>query len=146
MKNKDVTIARRLASQMWGQPDMQKKLAEGIWLFETPRHGGIVVDAAIRPAILKVCQVTEVLIRAESKWKRPSEQHFVALEEDCCACIAEWLFAEDVITDSLYRMYDTFLPFAEWKAKRLKCIRKSLEMWNPDVLTTFPNPNMGIET
>lgn len=106
MKNKDVAIARRLASQMWGRPDMQKKLAEGIWLFETPRHGGIVVDAAIRPAILKVCQIIEVLIRAESKWKRPSEQHFVALEEDCCACIAEWLFTEHGRESPLRKLWD----------------------------------------
>ena len=52
------TIAKRLATQMWGKPDHQHKLADGIWEFSTPRHGGIIVDIEVRPLLREY--VTEV--------------------------------------------------------------------------------------
>ena len=54
------TIAKRLATQMWGRPDHQHKLADGIWEFSTPRHGGIIVDIEVRPLLREY--VTEVTL------------------------------------------------------------------------------------
>lgn len=143
LANFDRLVARRLASQMWGQPDHQRKLADGIWFFSTPSHGGIVVDADVWPAILQVREVSEVLVRADSKWKAIDEQHFVALEEDCDAAIAEWLFTDAILTPRLQEKYGTHLPFDKWRNRRVESIRRSLEQWNPDVLKVFPKANMG---
>lgn len=140
---KAAAVARKLASQMWGKPDHQRKLAEGIWVFSTPRHGGIVVDTDVRPDILKVTKKTFVYLREGSSYGRSDEQHFVALEEDCDACIAEWLYADEIITPKLHKRYITDKPFESWKAERLELIRKSLAHWNPHVLEVFPQENQG---
>lgn len=144
MAKSTATTARKLAAQYWGQPDSQKKLAEGIWMFSTPGHGGIVVDTDIRPEILKVKELSFVYTRAGSEFGYRNEQHFVALEEDCDACIAEWLYSEDIITPKYFRLYvhKEGEAFEEWKEKRLQCIKESLQMWNPEVLKVFPYPNM----
>lgn len=144
LANFDRLVARRLAAQMWGQPDHQRKLADGIWFFSTPRHGGIIVDTDVWPAILQVREANEVFVRADSKWKAADEQHFVALEEDCDAAIAEWLFTDAILTQKFQEKYGTYpFPFDEWRKQRVENIRRSLEQWNPDVLRVFPEANMG---
>lgn len=113
-------------------------------MFSTPRHGGIVVDTDVRPDVLKVRGNTFVYLREDSEYGRCDEQHFVALEEDCEACIAEWLYADEIITPKYHKYFATDKPFNEWKAERIKMIRRSLEQWNPDVLAVFPAPNGGL--
>lgn len=142
-QQKAAVVARKLASQMWGKPDHQRKLAEGIWTFSTPRHGGIVVDTNVRPDILKVCKNTFVYQREGSSCGLANEQHFVALEEDCDACIAEWLYTDEIITPKLHKRYVTEKLFDEWKQERIEMIRRSLEHWNPEVLKVFPTANLG---
>lgn len=144
-RQKAAAVARKLASQMWGRPDHQHKLAEGIWSFSTPRHGGIIVDTDIRPDILTVREKTFVYQREGSSYGLSSEQHFVALEEDCEACIAEWLYTDEIITPKLHKRYITRKPFDEWKTERIKMIRQSLEHWTPEILKAFPHENMGIK-
>lgn len=143
-KGKDsVTVARKLAAQMWGQPDSQLKLAEGIWMFTTPSHGGIIVDSDVRPEILKVRENTFIYIRAGSSSGYCDEQHFVALEEDCDAAIAEWLYADEVITPKLKKRFASDEPFETWKANRIDMLHKSLSQWNSDVFSVFPVPGTG---
>lgn len=85
------TIAKRLATQMWGRPDHQHKLADGIWEFSTPRHGGIIVDIEVRPLLREY--VTEVTLYR--KYAMDYEQHFAAFEEDCDAAIVEWVYGNE---------------------------------------------------
>ena len=85
------TIAKRLATQMWGKPDHQHKLADGIWEFSTPRHGGIIVDIEVRPLLREY--VTEVTLYR--KYAMDYEQHFAAFEEDCDAAIVEWVYGNE---------------------------------------------------
>lgn len=140
---KPVIIARKLAAQMWGRPDGQLKLAEGIWMFSTPSHGGIIVDTDVRPEILKVRALTFVYIRAGSSSGYTDEQHFVALEEDCDASIAEWLYANEIITPRYQKQFTSEEPFEIWKANRIDMLYKSLNQWNSDVLKVFPVPGTG---
>lgn len=144
MAKSTATTARKLAAQYWGQPDYQRKLAEGIWMFSTPSHGGIVIDTNIRQEILKVKEPSFVYTRKGSNQGYCNEQHFVALEEDCEACIAEWLYAKDIITPKYfgYYIHDEGETFETWKEKRLEFIKQSLQLWNPEVLKFFPNPDM----
>lgn len=143
-RQKAAAVARKLASQMWGRPDHQHKLAEGIWSFSTPRHGGIIVDTDIRPDILDIRENTFVYQREGSPYGLSVEQHFVALEEDCDACIAEWLYTDEIITPKLYKRYITDKPFEGWKKERVEMIRRSLAQWNPEVLEMFPTENRGM--
>lgn len=140
---KPVVVARKLASQMWGKPDSQLKLAEGIWSFTTPSHGGIIVDSDIRPEILKVRENTFVYIHSGSSSGYCDEQHFVALEEDCDAAIAEWLYANEIITPKYQKRFASEEPFESWKAKRIDMLYNSLMKWNNDILKTFPSPGLG---
>lgn len=143
-KKKDcVATARKLAAQMWGKPDSQLKLAEGIWMFTTPSHGGIIVDSDIRPEILKVRENTFVYIRAGSSSGYCDEQHFIALEEDCDAAIAEWLYADEIITPKLQKRYVSDEPFEIWKKSRIDILYRCLRQWNKDVLSVFPVPGAG---
>lgn len=136
------SIARRLASQMWGTPDRQRKLADGIWEFSTPSHGGIVVDTDVRTELKPYNQDV-----SKGKYIFYSEQHFAAFEEDCMAPIVEWVYAADIYRNpkkfrSLFAG-DEGLSDDEYFAKRLELIRQSLEQWNPDVLKQYPEPSMG---
>ena len=141
MKQKSaVTVARKLAAQYWGRPDHQHKLADGIWRFSTPSHGGIIVDTQVRPEILTVCEHSFVYTRAGSDCGYSSEQHFVALEEDCDAAIAEWLFADLIITPRYQRYYRNQEDFDVWKNHIISILRKSLTIWHPEVLQKYPEP------
>lgn len=133
------SIARRLAAQMWGTPDRQRKLADGIWDFSTPSHGGIVVDTDVRTELKSYdCQV------CKGRYVYYSEQHFAAFEEDCMAPIVEWVYAADIHTKKFrsYFVGDEELTDEEYFAKRLDLIRRSLEQWNPEVLKKYPEPSM----
>ena len=137
-------IARRLAGQMWRNPvDHQKKLADGIWMFSTPGHGGIVVDTNIRPELASYN--TEV--RYHKNHAYYSEQHFAAFEEDCMAAIVEWLYASEIHTKAFRNMFvaDDAVSDEEWFRKRIEMLRASLEMWNPDVLQKYPDPSMCVK-
>ena len=134
------SIARRLAAQMWGTPDRQRKLADGIWDFSTPSHGGIVVDTDVRTELKSYNQQV-----CKGRYVYYSEQHFAAFEEDCMAPIVEWVYAADIHTKKFrsYFVGDEELTDEEYFAKRLDLIRRSLEQWNPEVLKKYPEPSMG---
>ena len=69
-----VSTARKIASQEWGEVHAQEKLAEGIWVFSTSRHGGIITDTNLRP---------------ESKFNEVEPTSFAAFEEDAEVDIVE---------------------------------------------------------
>lgn len=131
------SIARRLASQMWGEVQSQQKLAPGIWLFDTAGHGGYVVDTNIRQE-LKGCE-TIVCTRSGGCKYRPDEQHFAQFEEDCEASKVEWLFPD--MFRKLSTNYDMQgLSLDQWIAQRREYLRSSLNRWNPEFLEKHPNP------
>lgn len=130
-------IARAMATQFWGRPDHQKKLANGIWWFSTPRHGGIVVDVNVRTEL----QAYKSAVTWKKCYLIPSEQHFAAFEEDCMAAIVEWLYARDIYTHEFREMFVSDLSDEKFFQTRLELIRASLERYNPDVLKKFPRPN-----
>ena len=136
------SVARKLASQMWGRPESQFKLADGIWLFHTNSHGGIIVDTDVRPEILQVMEKTFVYRRSGADDGYSNEQHFVALEEDCDAPIAEWFYPDDIITAKLRKRFGGTECFSAWKQQRIEMIRASLSRWHPEVLQKYPNPGM----
>lgn len=116
-KNENRTIARRLAAQMWGEINGQKKVAEGAWYFTCVSHGGYIVDLAIHPQF--ALWEEEVLYR--KKYIRTSEQHFAALEEDCNWAIFDALYA-GIAGVSLIE------PSKDIKEKVTSYVRE----WNPD--------------
>lgn len=136
MNENSVAIARRLASQCWGEIQHQKKLGEGIWDFETAGHGGIVVDVAVRPELAEF--KTEVLfaLRNGKLFIRPSEQHFAAFEEDCEAVKVEWTYPS--IMGAVAKLFKVEGDIDEWKAKRKAVLENSLKRWNPDWLSQHP--------
>lgn len=138
-----VNIAKKLAAQYWGQPDHRHKLTDGVWWFSTPGHGGIIVDTQTRPEILTVCEHSFVYSRNGSDYGYADEQHFVALEEDCDAAIAEWLFADLIITPQYQHYYRNCEDFEVWKNRRISTLKKSLALWHPEVLQKYPEPGMG---
>lgn len=141
--SQNASIAKRLASQMWGAPDHQCKLADGIWEFSTPRHGGIVVDTDIRTELKPYD--TKV---SKGKYIYYAEQHFAAFEEDCMAPIVEWVYATDIYKNpKQFRSHfvgNEDLSDEEYFSKRIALIKRSLEQWNPDVLKKYPEPGMGL--
>ena len=68
------SAARKNAAQEWGEVHAQEKLAEGIWVFSTSRHGGIITDTNLRP---------------ESKFNEVEPTSFAAFEEDAEVDIVE---------------------------------------------------------
>lgn len=140
----NASIAKRLAAQLWGPPDRQRKLADGIWEFSTPSHGGIVVDTDIRTELKPYnTQVTR-----NRNYVYYSEQHFAAFEEDCMAPIVEWVYAADIYQNpKRFRSHfigGETLSDEEWFSERLDLIKSCLEQWNPDVLLKYPEPSMGV--
>lgn len=132
------TIAKRLATQMWGRPDHQHKLADGIWEFSTPRHGGIIVDIEVRPLLREY--LTEVTLYR--KYAMDYEQHFAAFEEDCDAAIVEWVYGNEFHNKRFRSRYrsDPELSDKVFFEERLRLIKESLKRWHPEVLEKWPEP------
>ena len=132
------SVARRLAAQMWGLPDKQRKLADGIWLFCAESRSGIIIDTKMHPEILEFFERTIVLKHKRNANIRPSEQHFVALQEGPDAYVAEWIYAKEILTPNYRMQLATTVPYPEWKKKRLEMIRNSRSIHHPNVLKIHP--------
>lgn len=92
-------VARRLASQKWGEVCSQRKVAPGIWLFSCSGHGGYIVDTDVHPeaATVRGKDYTDTVYARYStkRWDGrywPSEQHFACFEEDCDWAVCEALY------------------------------------------------------
>lgn len=134
----NLTIARRLASQMWGKPDHQHRLVDGIWKFSTPSHGGIIVDIEVRPLLREYrTEVTRYKNHAMNH-----EQHFAAFEEDCDAAIVEWIYGNEFHNKRFRSRYrsNPELSDKEFFEKRLQIIKEILKRWHPEVLEKWPEP------
>lgn len=142
MENTNNT-ARKVARQTWGHVQHQRKLADGIWLFHTESHGGIVTDFNVRPETEFMERF--VYTRAGSRDGLCREQHYAAFEEDCDACMVEWLYASEIMTKKYmhYFVGTEETSLREWKNERLSIIRNSLVQWNPGFLEKYPEPDMG---
>lgn len=146
---KSASIARRMATQWWGEVQNQRKLAPGIWMFDTAGHGGIVVDTFLRPE-LEMCN-SQVTYR--QNWAIPGEQHFAAFEEDCMAAFVEYLYCREIHTEAFRKHYvgsDT-VPPEVWFENRRKLLKEHVERYNYlfindskyDFLARYPEPGMG---
>ena len=99
------SAARRIAAQEWGEIHAQEKLAEGIWVFSTSRHGGIITDTNLRP---------------ESKFNEV-EPGFAAFEEDAEADKVEWLYMHDIHTEHFKAVTGgEEKSFSDWQQDRVK--------------------------
>lgn len=135
-QTKSSSIARRMATQFWGEVQHQVKLGDGIWLFDTAGHGGIIVDIDVRPE-LKEFQHTVYYGRGQ-RWYIESEQHFAAFEEDCEAAKVEWTYPE--IMDKVSQRFQITGSLEDWKQARLEVLRRSLQQWNAEWLAAHPEP------
>lgn len=134
MKNNDVNIARRLASQMWGKVQSQRKLLDGIWWFDCLGHGGIILDINKYPEFIGNEQIVEK--RKGSNTYVMHEQHFAPFEEDCEYAKVIWLYPD--VLDNLSKRYDLKdKTLYEWKMERLKIIEESLKKWNLGFLKKY---------
>lgn len=136
MAKDTATVARRLASQMWGEVQGQLKVDDGIWSFHTAGHGGFVVDTEVHPELKEYN--TTVYINAKSNSYYPSEQHFAPFEEDCEYAKVIWLYPY-----TLKKMMKNYrvaegVTFSQWQQDRLQGVKRSLEQWNPDFLKEHP--------
>lgn len=106
----DLNIAKRLARQLWGEINEQKKVMKGVWYFSCSGHGGYVVDLNIHPQFS--FKMTQVIKRG---YIYASEQHFAVLEEDC-----DWALFELEYYSHLNTNLDK------------KKIQDYVNTWNPD--------------
>lgn len=127
------TIARRLASQMWGEVQRQKSQIPGVWWFETASHGGYVVDVDLYPELKEFTQT--VYVRKGKFSYYPQEQHFAPFEEDCDYAIVEY-FMFDKIIHKLYKEYllcqKQTLSFEQFSKQYKERLEASLQEWNAD--------------
>lgn len=135
----DATIARRMASQFWGEVQRQKKLLDGIWTFSTAGHGGFIVDVDKYPELAEY--KSTVYINAKSNYYYPSEQHFAAFEEDCEYAKVIWAVPRVLI--KLAGHYSINQDRKQWAKEMMKSVRTSLEYWNPDFLVKHPEPGFA---
>lgn len=138
MTDSNSVIARRMASQYWGDVQYQKKRLKGVWQFDTAGHGGYIVDVAEHKELAEFAAT--VYIRRNSNYYNPEEQHFAAFEEDCMAAIVEWTLPQIVTEKFREQFVASDLPFDLWKERRFRILRQSLEQWNPDWLLKYPEP------
>lgn len=133
--SKTVTIARRLASQMWGEVQGQLKVLEGIWWIDCSGHGGFILDTNLYPEFKK----DEVIVtrHKNSNQYYTREQYFAPFEEDCEYAKVVWLYPQ--VLDKFSKRYDLKdKTLEEWKEEILERVRKSLENWNPEFLEQYP--------
>ena len=135
-KTNTASIARRMATQFWGEVQRQQKVGEGIWWFTTAGHGGFVVDTDVRPKLKEFN--SKVYYGSGQRYYRYEEQHFAAFEEDCEAAKVEWAYPE--IMDKTSQWFSFTCSQDEWVQERIKCLRTSLSRWNPDWLARHPIP------
>ena len=132
-------VARRIATQFWGEVQSQRKVGDGIWWLTTAGHGGFVVDVAVRTELSEFkSEVTRNgLVYSD-------EQHFAAFEEDCMAVIVEWTYPDimPAVQKMLCAYYDG--PAKECIAERIEIMRNSLQRWNPDWLKKWPEPGVKV--
>lgn len=133
--SKNVTIARRLASQMWGEVQGQQKVLDGIWWLTCSGHGGFILDTDLYPEFGEYKVI--VTKHLNSNYYYSKEQHFAPFEEDCEYAKVIWLYPE--VLDKFSRRYDLKdKTLEEWKEEMLEMARKSLENWNPEFLEKYP--------
>ena len=140
--DKPVQTARKLASQLWGEVQHQRKLAEGIWMFDCSGHGGIITDINVRPETgFRKTFVYAYKGRIQG-WA--AEQHYAAFEEDCDAAMVEWMYASEIITEKYMSHFvnEKGLSFSEWKSERIGILFESIARWNPNFLKTCPAPDI----
>ena len=97
--------ARRLAYQLWGEVNVQKKVMKGAWYFSCSGHGGYIVDLDSHPQFAKFYRE----LTYKTKYMRPSEQHFAALEEDCDFALFEYSYIEVFMKDLPIEKRDDYI-------------------------------------
>lgn len=134
--------ARKLASQMWGEVQHQKKIVDGIWWFDTASHGGYIVDTEVYRQFAHMNQL--VLRTKNSHYGLIDEQGFAPFEEDCDAMLIEYMFSSAIAPDYYQNYkrnvrekledimgYEEFLK--EFREKRLNCLKH----WRPEWVSRY---------
>lgn len=132
---KPASIARRMANQFWGDVEVQKMIAPGIWWFSTAGHGGFIVDTDVRQELREFN--SEVYKNGQCYCR---EQHFAAFEEDCMAAIVEWTYPEIMPKVFNWLVCSDIVGYNQFKEERIELLRSSLERWNPEWLKKCPVP------
>lgn len=121
-KQNNSTLARRLAYQMWGEVDYQKKIANGVWLFSCSGHGGFIVDNDVWT---EYKGKHEMRLLYKRNFYRYSEQHFSVFEEDC-----DWAILindhPELLNKSLYNQYRSTKTFTEWVNGMLESAKSTI--------------------
>lgn len=133
------TIAKRLATQMWGKPDHQHKLADGIWEFSTPRHGGIIVDIEVRPLlreyVIRSHTLSQVCHGLLNSTLQPSRRTVM---------LPLWNgYTETNFTINVSALVIEAIPLSDkvfFEEAACGLIKESLKRWHPEVLEKWPEP------
>ena len=126
----DLSIMKRLARQVWGMINHQKKIMDGVYWFDCAGHGGYIIDNEKFPK-LKEYERT-VYIREGSSKYYPCEQRFSPMEEDCAWAVAEYLYSE--ILENAYEKFDFFNDDYNIEDRR-ESVMTCVYRWNEDKLT-----------
>ena len=104
-KSNNSQLARRLAIQLWGEVNVQKQVMKGAWWFSCSGHGGYIVDLDLHPQFVNFYRE----LTYKTKYMRPSEQHFAALEEDCDFALFEYSYVEIFMKDLSIEKRDDYI-------------------------------------
>lgn len=133
MRDPNRQTATKLARQLWGEVQHCHKLAPGVWEFTTASHGGIIVDNKLYPSTKKWNVWVET--RKGSDWGYANEQHFSAFEEDADWAIAEYLLADVIDYEKMYREYKKFgekSSYPIWLGRRRSGMMETLRTYHKD--------------
>lgn len=116
------TLARRLAYQMWGEVNNQKKIAKGVWLFSCSGHGGFIVDNDVWT---EYKGKYEMMLMYKRNFYRYNEQHFSVFEEDC-----DWAILindhPELLNNTMYKLYIPKKTFSEWVNSMLESAKSTV--------------------
>jgi len=112
----------------WGISDHETKLAEGVFLVDTPSHGGILVEKKVARTYLS-CAALQI-----GSEFGPSH---IAYEEDCDMAVV--MFEH---LDEIYHLMDYSIGVEELR----EIIEESINEWHPEYFQAIENmrKNVGL--
>lgn len=113
----------------WGHADGQHSVARGVWVVDTPSHGGIMIRTRTAERVLSdAARVIGELWGRDHEW--------LAFEEDCAYAVVVYEHPEWF--RRAYLPYD--LPDEQRKATALETIKRWYPMYLIDYADTTPYP------
>ncbi len=129
MSRESYAIAGSVATQQWGKVTSRRKLCDGVYLFDTEGHGGVVVDTEVHPEMSMFNVFVEC---GKGGQGYTSEQHFAAFEEDCMVAVPYYLLFDKTHTKKFFETcYGGRGKYEDWLFSQNQYIVSSLGRWNP---------------